>query len=442
MEEGKKYVVYGMRLKCDQGTMENYLSTDVGHGVVYQGQPVMNANDHEQGIHLTHFGDCNSKKVFEEAKKEADEKYKAEEGDGFFTKAGKWLAKNATKAAVNIKANLMSNKCEMVTPLPWLFTSEDHTIDGAPALLMESLCPCALGGVISIVPVVEEVVEEEEIDEEAVQLTGKLFSMISQMLSSPESAKSYYKSMVLDLCIQLWGTEMGNRIEKEIFNMVQPFVSPNFAFEYVERPENVIDEDLEYWDYYRTNETYGFQRAFGFMDFYDKLAPYGGMELETEILVFTPEGSDKEYRLQFWKGAYGWGGAFGGEIGLYQRSAEEAEKSPYRNDNIYKETILYECVSGEDEISTKQEIYSKTGDLLIYNNTEDYAEDGKHYWNLAIKTDSGYQAQDLVIKNTLIIEDENMREALIKEIEKNNTLQLIEVKGKEVVIQYGEFKKK
>ncbi len=161
MDVGKKYVVYGMRLKCDQGTMENYLSTDVGHGIVYQGQPAMNANDHEQGIHLTHFGDCNSKKVFEEAKKEADEKYKAEEGDGFFTKAGKWLAKNATKAAVGIRANFMSNKCELVTPLPWIFTSEDHMIDGAPALLMESLCPCALGGVISIVPVVEEVTEDK-----------------------------------------------------------------------------------------------------------------------------------------------------------------------------------------------------------------------------------------------------------------------------------------
>ena len=165
MDEGKKYVVYGMRLRCNQGSMENYLSTNVGHGVVYQGQPVMNANDHQKGIHLTHFGDCSSKAVFEEAKKEADEKYKAEEGDGFFTKAGKWLAKNVTKAAVDVKATFMSNKCELVTPLPWLFTSEDHTIDGAPALMMESLCPCALGGVISIVPVVEEMAEESAVEE-------------------------------------------------------------------------------------------------------------------------------------------------------------------------------------------------------------------------------------------------------------------------------------
>lgn len=190
MDEGKKYVVYGMRLKCDQGTMENYLSTDVGHGIVYQGQPVMNANDHEKGIHLTHFGDCNSKKVFEEAKKEADEKYKAEEGDGFFEKAGKWLAKNVTKAAVDFKATFMSNKCELVTPLPWLFPSEDHTIDGAPALMMESLCPCALGGVISIVPVVEEVAEEEVEETEQQEEKNFLDTLSEAYAAVIEEAKS------------------------------------------------------------------------------------------------------------------------------------------------------------------------------------------------------------------------------------------------------------
>lgn len=184
MDDGKKYVVYGMRLKCDQGTMENYLSTDTGHGIIYQGQPVMNANDHEKGIHLTHFGDCNSKKVFEEAKKEADEKYKAEEGDGFFAMAGKWLAKNVIKATLDFKAAFTSNKCELVTPLPWLFCSEDHTLDGAPALVMESLCPCALGGVISIVPVVEEVPEEEEVVDEEKQNKEEFLNQIPAKLQA------------------------------------------------------------------------------------------------------------------------------------------------------------------------------------------------------------------------------------------------------------------
>ena len=64
-EEGKKYVLHGMYAECSMGTMKNYLNTDVGHGVIYQGQPLLNANDHAPQVNLTHFGDCNSKKIFE-----------------------------------------------------------------------------------------------------------------------------------------------------------------------------------------------------------------------------------------------------------------------------------------------------------------------------------------------------------------------------------------
>lgn len=102
-DEGKKYVVHGMYAQCSMGTMKNYLNTDVGHGVVYQGQPLLNANDHAPQVNLTHFGDCNSKMIFETAKKQADEKYKAEAGDSFFERVGKSVAKNVTKAAVTIQ---------------------------------------------------------------------------------------------------------------------------------------------------------------------------------------------------------------------------------------------------------------------------------------------------------------------------------------------------
>ncbi|MGN6710412.1 PAAR-like protein [Anaerocolumna jejuensis] len=95
---------------------------------------------------MTHFGDCKSKLIFEEAKKQADEKYKAEEGDGFFGRLGKGIAKTVTKAVIDTKEIFASNKCELDTPLPWIFTSRDHMIDGAPALTAESQCPCKLGG--------------------------------------------------------------------------------------------------------------------------------------------------------------------------------------------------------------------------------------------------------------------------------------------------------
>lgn len=170
-EESKDYVVYGMRAKCSEGTMENYISTDVGHGVTYQGQPLLNANDHTQQINLTHFGDCNSKKIYEDAKKQIDEKYKADANDGFFKKAFKWCAKTSAKIAITAKEYLTFHKCELDTPLPWMFCNDEHMIDGAPALTIESQCPCRFGGVITIVPVVEEAVEGETVGEEEIEST-------------------------------------------------------------------------------------------------------------------------------------------------------------------------------------------------------------------------------------------------------------------------------
>lgn len=146
--------------------MQNYINADVGHGVLYQGQPLLNANDHEPQKNLTHFGDCNSRKIFEEAKKQADEKYKAEEGDGFFASAGKFLAKTAVKSVLTAKELFSVRKCELDTPLPWMFCNMEHMIDGAPALTMESQCPCRYGGIIKIVQE-EEAAEEALVEEQA-----------------------------------------------------------------------------------------------------------------------------------------------------------------------------------------------------------------------------------------------------------------------------------
>lgn len=169
MGEEKAYIVRSMKAKCDCGTMENYLNVVHGHGVYYKGEPLLNANDHYKDENLSHFGDCNSKKVYEDAKKQADEKYKAEEGDGFFESVGKGIGSFFTKAAITLKS-LMFNKCDLQTPTPWIFTNEEHVIDGAPALTIESKCACLYGGVITIVMEVEEVPTEEAAAEEETEL--------------------------------------------------------------------------------------------------------------------------------------------------------------------------------------------------------------------------------------------------------------------------------
>ena len=196
MADGEKYVVHGMKAKCSEGSMENYINTDKGHGVVYQGQPVLNANDHVKEINLTHFGDCKSKLIFEEAKKQADEKYKAEEGDGFFGKLGKGIAKTVTKAVIDTKEIFASNKCELDTPLPWIFTSRDHMIDGAPALTVESQCPCKFGGTISIVLQEEEAAVEAEEFRQAVVVDAPKVVPMSAAVGKSDADKIGIPSMV------------------------------------------------------------------------------------------------------------------------------------------------------------------------------------------------------------------------------------------------------
>ncbi len=104
---GKAYVTHGAKARCTSGTMSNYINTKNGHGVVYKGQPLLNANDHIPGVNIIDFGNC---------------------------------------------ANMQGSKCVPATPLAWQFCNTKHLIDGAPALTTDSKCVCLLGGMISIEP--------------------------------------------------------------------------------------------------------------------------------------------------------------------------------------------------------------------------------------------------------------------------------------------------
>lgn len=147
--------------------------------------------------------------------------------------------------------------------------------------------------------------------------------------------------------------------------------------------------------------------------------------------------------MQFWKGSYGGGGAYGSEIGLYSRDKDLAEKNPYVEGSSDSRFIFYSCVSGEDEIRTVQIIYdANTGKKMFENNTANYAEGGDHFWNLAIRTEKGYTSEDLVVIDTLYVDDINQRNAIIEEINKNDNLILDEENTKDgkIVVQYGKFK--
>ena len=200
-----------------------------------------------------------------------------------------------------------------------------------------------------------------------------------------------------------------NRTEKEVFDLVKNPVGRYFAFEY----------DKAH-DYYKTNETYGVQRYGGFTDLYDALGGFLGMDLDTKIVYYKANGVN--YRLQFWKGSYGFGNAYGGEIGLYSNTNGGA---------------WYQTVSGNDEIQTEQYIRDKkTNTQLIHNNTADYATNGDHYWNLAIKTDSGRTKENLIQESYLVYDDPIKRKAALKALQRTSGIKAEEFGENKIRVIY------
>lgn len=120
---GKSYIPMGTKSKCSKGTSENCLNLPIDHGVAYTPdlKPLMNANDHIPGEHILKYGFCKAKKSF----------------------------------------------CSPVTPLAWTKVNKEHILEGAPALMDESLLTCVFGGVISIVPPEKGNVEEGKKNEAA-----------------------------------------------------------------------------------------------------------------------------------------------------------------------------------------------------------------------------------------------------------------------------------
>lgn len=123
------------------------------------------------------------------------------------------------------------------------------------------------------------------------------------------------------------------------------------------------------------------------------------MDLDTEIIEYSYKGTN--YRLQLWKGTYAFGNAYGGEVGLYENTDGGA---------------WYATVDGEHEIRTSQKIYdNKTSpeNPLLENDVASYIDDQTHFWNLAIRTDSGYVKDSLHQETTLYIDNPEYRRQVV-----------------------------
>lgn len=161
MAKDSNYVMRLMRARCSCGTMDNYLNVGRDHGVLAgaEQQPVLNANDHTDK-NLIHFGSCNS-----DANPERG--FRKNLVSGLMGPIGLFAGDKVTGFLEDV--GIMTCKCKPNTPVPWIHVNENNILEGAPALLMESVVPCRYGGEISLVPLDEYPPEEPAPQEEDVE---------------------------------------------------------------------------------------------------------------------------------------------------------------------------------------------------------------------------------------------------------------------------------
>ena len=162
-------------------------------------------------------------------------------------------------------------------------------------------------------------------------------------------------------------------------------------------------------DYYYTLE-HSLQSKFGFMDLYDENGAVMGMKgLKDTVIVFPYK--DKEYRVEFWCGRYAYGNAYGAEIGIYYRPLSDALEKPYREKEKDSRFIYYGCVpEGEQfvmelHITVDSEEESKK---RIINKTADYAQNGDHFWNLAIRTSQLKNINDMHVTGYIFTKNQEL----------------------------------
>lgn len=184
------------------------------------------------------------------------------------------------------------------------------------------------------------------------------------------------------------------------------------------KPENtepILDDE----DWIAENMPDRFQRRFGFSDAYDAMAPAGGMYIVNKKMIFNyrsfdpadklADGSFKEkaWRIQLWKGAYGYGTTVGCEIGVYTGDA----KTPHTWGKVYP------CASDQNLLKMSQTLYYN-GEKMF---TTKYRPE---WWDTGFvpaqidDTSSANINKVLHVKGRITFRDTAMRNAFVKEFEK------------------------
>lgn len=180
---------------------------------------------------------------------------------------------------------------------------------------------------------------------------------------------------------------------------------------------------VEDGDFYTTGEG-SMQSFLGWHDFYDNLEPLIGApgldktSTDGDNMEFTDPETGQQYRLELWKGGYGFGHAFGGEVGIYTR--DDVPGDDLGGDLEKTFPGYYSTADEENQLKVTQEIYNKqTGETYFTNDGAGAdGDDKKHYWNLGLRTDPNVDAEQLGQRATIEAHNPAMREAMFNEMDR------------------------
>jgi hypothetical protein len=205
-----------------------------------------------------------------------------------------------------------------------------------------------------------------------------------------------------------------NAIETKFYNMpgVHEIISKVLGFEY--------NEDT---DSYYTNE-HSIQSMGGFHPLYDDISPLLGMNLDNAKFYFKDK-DGREYMMEIWKGSYGFGMAYGAEIGIYYKNPDGKEGYTRFESGI---PDWYACVEEKDHLKMKNTVWdAKAGKPLISNDTRDNAENGNHFWNLVIQTlNVPRKNSELYTVSEIEVPDETMRASMVEALKENSQIDIDE----------------
>jgi hypothetical protein len=143
-----------------------------------------------------------------------------------------------------------------------------------------------------------------------------------------------------------------------------------------------------------------------------QISSFLGRGLDNAKFYFKDE-NDRDYTMEIWKGSYGFGMAYGAEIGIYYKNPDGKEGYTRFESGI---PDWYACVEEEDHLKMKNTVWdAKAGKPLISNDTRDNAENGNHFWNLVIQTlNVPRKNSELYTVSEIEVPDETMRASMVE----------------------------